>query len=129
MKVYVYYNIRKRMFSVKALEGEHKGKVIRHDDEVVLEDVTFKVSEAGRQRVLRDEQKNVHAGAVGTMLDFEKPVNYNSEVTYNPYYTNTFILRRGCAPVHKASNALMTIKSTGLGSLRKPLILCEGIHE
>ena len=65
MKVFVYFNLHRKLFSVKALEGPDKGKVIGHTTYLWLKDVTFKVSEAGRQRVLREKRKNVHAGVVG----------------------------------------------------------------
>lgn len=65
MKVFVYYNLHRACWSVKALEGEHKGRVVAHAQAVGLDGVEFKVSEAGRLRVLREQRKNVHAGAVG----------------------------------------------------------------
>ena len=30
IRVEVYWNLHKRLFSVRALEGEHKGRVIEH---------------------------------------------------------------------------------------------------
>jgi hypothetical protein len=71
MKVFVYFNLHKKCFSVKALEGVNKGKVVQHTDNIVLLLPKFKVSEAGRQRVLREKRKNVHAGVVGWVDVFE----------------------------------------------------------
>ena len=68
MKVYVYFNLHKRCFSVKALEGQAKGLVIAYANDVVLFDPVFKVSKAGRDRVLRERKKNVHAGVVPACL-------------------------------------------------------------
>ena len=42
-------------------------KVLMHATHVKMSDVTFKVSEAGRQRVLKEKQKNVHAYAIGQL--------------------------------------------------------------
>ncbi len=67
MKVFVYWNLHRGMWSVKALEGPDKGRVIARVDTVLLRDVTGKVSQAGRQRVLKERKKNVHAGLVGTL--------------------------------------------------------------
>ena len=67
MRVFVYYNLHKKTFSVKALDGSRKGRVVYHADEVLLSDCQFKVSEPGRQRVLSERRKNVHAGVVGTL--------------------------------------------------------------
>jgi hypothetical protein len=68
--------------------------VISHETSVVLSDVTFKVSEAGRQRVIREGRKNVHAGIEGYHLKCEVldeiPLNAIL-VRYNPYLFNSFV--------------------------------------
>lgn len=66
MRVFVYFNLHRKCWSIKALEGPSKGRVIGHADYVDLACVEWKVSEAGRQRVIREKKKNVHAGAIGT---------------------------------------------------------------
>jgi hypothetical protein len=48
MKVFVYFNLHRKCWSVKALEGPSKGRVIQHTDDIILSNCTFKVSEAGR---------------------------------------------------------------------------------
>lgn len=62
MNAFVYFNVRRRDFSLRDLAT---GRVARRSRVVVLRDVTFKVSEPSRQRVLDTGVKNVHAGAVG----------------------------------------------------------------
>ena len=94
MRVFVYRNLHKNCWSVKALEGENKGRVIRHAQSVMLSNCTFKVSEAGRQRVLRERSKNVHAGVVGQLVSSDVDVVYmphSVPVTYNPYKYSTFV--------------------------------------
>jgi len=96
MKVFVYWNLRRDMWSVKALEGPYRGKVIMRVREVLLKDADGKVSEAGRQRVLREGRKNVHAGIVGTLVmrnDFitSELKRIGDRITYNPYKTDRFI--------------------------------------
>ncbi len=57
--VHVYRNLgnaAKERYSIR--QG---GLVVGHTDEITLADCEFKVSEAGRQRVLREGRKNVHA--------------------------------------------------------------------
>lgn len=66
-----------------------------------LENVTFKVSEAGRQRVLREGRKNVHAYIIGDLVDGQ-PLTKGETVTYNPYRFSSFVLKDTEAPVHKA---------------------------
>lgn len=109
MQVFVYWNLHRKCWSVKALEGGHKGRVIAHCDKVRLVGCEFRVSEAGRQRVLREKKKNVHAGIVGRLMQaygtctrivggkltdsdywFEPGPDY-LPVTYNPYRGPTFV--------------------------------------
>lgn len=68
MKVQVYKNLHRHAYSIRAASGASKGLVIAHARSVLLFDVRFHVSEAGRQRVLRDKARNVHAWAEGFLL-------------------------------------------------------------
>lgn len=108
LRVFVYFNLHRTCWSVKALEGPDKGRVIAHiysrqRHELALRDVTFKVSEAGRQRVLREGKKNVHAGVVGRVADGIFPPLWDSErVSYNPRKGPTFYSAITEEPVHTA---------------------------
>jgi hypothetical protein len=55
-----------------------------------LSSAEFKVSQKGRERVLRDKKKNVHAIVKGTLSD-RLPIGEYREGYYNPYKTETFI--------------------------------------
>lgn len=87
-KHYIYRNLRTGGFSVR-----HKGIVIERIEYGMAADVLFKVNEKGRQRVINEKQKNVHAFAIvdeyaktSTTLDVDTlPV-----ITYNPYVSNKF---------------------------------------
>jgi hypothetical protein len=57
-RVFVYFNLRRKQWSVKSLET---GSVIHHANFVWLMNCMFKVSEAGR--------KNVHPGVEGYWVD------------------------------------------------------------
>jgi hypothetical protein len=89
---------------VKALEGERKGRVIAHMEVINLKDVSFKVSQAGRQRVLREKRKNVHAGVVGAYAQFDEMPYVDRRVRYNPYLNETFVDMEG-TPVYNAAFA------------------------
>jgi hypothetical protein len=92
LKVFTYFNLHKMVFSVKALEGPNKGRVIAHTESIQLTDVTFKVSQAGRTRVLNEQKKNVHAGVIGTFKSFDKASTECLKMAYyNPYKTNQFL--------------------------------------
>lgn len=113
MKVFVYFNLHKKCFSVKALEGPLKGLVIGHTNSVLLSDVTFKVSQAGRSRVLAEKRKNVHAGVVGHMADsgahdvHSRYMMMGAAITYNPYKYTSFVQRSTEQPVHNAKWAAL----------------------
>ena len=80
-RYYIYWNLHKKMWSVR-----HKGKVIAHSREIHARDCEFKVSEAGRQRVLREKRKNVHAYVV--CKEYECPywlLDYDNTARYTPY--------------------------------------------
>tara|TARA_B100001093_G_scaffold351911_1_gene336385 strand:- start:11422 stop:11802 length:381 start_codon:yes stop_codon:yes gene_type:complete len=87
MKVDVYFNLHKKVLSVR-----HKGKVIHYARLMLLKDVEFVVSKSGRERVLKDNRKNVHAFVRGEVVD-SIPVNsYKSyPVKYDPYKSGSFL--------------------------------------
>lgn len=91
MKVRVYRNLTKKCLSVQTMTD--KGwRVTRHVQSISLKDATFKVSEAGRQRVIRDRRKNVHAIVEGYETDsFDE--SSSKQVTYNPYKSSHFYYR------------------------------------
>jgi hypothetical protein len=103
MKVFIYFNLHRKCWSIKALEGENKGRVMAHARSFEAHNVTFKVSEAGRQRVIREQRKNVHAGIVGDLWDFvpvwlqahklDKAIEGGAPVSYNPYKGASFFRR------------------------------------
>jgi hypothetical protein len=93
MKVFVYWNLHKKCWSLRAASGPFRGKVCYHARGFIITDAIYKVSEAGRQRVLRERKKNVHAGIQGTLESFT-PISDNKSivpqddmvtVSYNPY--------------------------------------------
>ncbi len=90
-KVAVYFNLHKKVFSIKALSGEFKGRVIAHSEYVELENCKFKVSEAGRQRVLREKRKNVHAFVTGDLVSMDYTGICGEMAMYNPYKYDSFV--------------------------------------
>lgn len=97
-KVKIYYNLHKHCLSV-----QYKGLVVAHLQEIALSDVKFKVNEAGRQRVLREKSKNVHAFLVGTVGKFKLFRGLEGfPVSYNPYKYSSFVHRENETPVYQA---------------------------
>lgn len=113
MKVFVYWNLHRGMWSVKALEGPDKGRVIARHQHVVLRNVIAKVSEAGRQRVLREGRKNVHAGLVGELVQGQavELTTQARAVTYNPRKYETFVHVDDETPFEGSDLAVLLHKS------------------
>lgn len=107
MKVFVYRNLHKKLWSVKALEGPNKGRVIGHTNTIYLLNPTFKVSEKGRSRVLKEKRKNVHAGVVGILADHPPSFKLAEEVTYNPYKGPSFTRVSAGTPVFAGDECFM----------------------
>ena len=127
MRVFVYFNLHKKCFSIKALEGADKGRVIAHRDTVVLDGCKLMVSEAGRQRVLREKRKNVHAGVSGTWINyctnrvenhFEFLSMVGRQVTYNPYKYDSFVIKATEQSVDKADVVGMKVFADAEGIKR-----------
>ncbi len=101
-KYYLYRNLHTQNFSIK-----FRGKVIAHEDCVILKDTEFKVSDIGRDRVRREKRKNVHATVAAKFWSRTTPQNLDkySEIFYNPYYTDYFQDENGVR-INKAESVL-----------------------
>lgn len=103
MKSKVYFNIRKKVFSI-----EVGGKVVAHKDRVFLSMCDFRVGEKGKQRVRKKKAKNVHAKVHGEVIK-EFPVKGGRPATYNPYRDETFIHLDDGSPLFHADRVLLEV--------------------
>jgi hypothetical protein len=96
-KVFVYRNLHKKQWSIKQF-----GLVVGHAEVLLIRDAEFKVGEAGRQRVLQEKKKNVHAGIFGYVANpseikatyqDDDHIHYHLPVEYNPYPAGCFYSR------------------------------------
>lgn len=97
-----------------------------HADTVTLSDAEFVVNESGRQRVLKEKSKNVHAYVRGkiTGIDLDDSMTkyparfYNVgeaprkprqavAIGYNPYKYSTFVNRSDESPVTESEKVVM----------------------
>lgn len=90
-KFYIYRNLHTGGFSIK-----FRGRVIDRDNFFIGENVIFKVNELGRQRVIREKRKNVHAYSVAERYTFAndsdaKLIDKLKIITYNPYIASHFV--------------------------------------
>jgi len=92
MRVEVYRNLHKQCLSVKALKGENKGRVIDRPKECIIRDAKFVVQPAGREKVIREQRKNVHAFVRGERVDSAKCGKSKGPelISYNPYKAGYF---------------------------------------
>ena len=108
-RVMVHYNLHKHTFSIT-----HKGLVISHADYVKLNDVEFRVRQGGREKVVKEKRKNVHAFVIGTLIEYCKypceslPSEPNSDiVTYDPYKYNSYVIKDTEEPIYNAGEVEM----------------------
>ena len=98
--VSVYYNLHRKCLSMRV-----KGVVVDHPHAVVLKNVKFRVQPAGRDKVLKEKRKNVHAFVCGQLVEtYGATIPWNNgkkifstdfQVVYNPYKYKTFIKDSG----------------------------------
>lgn len=105
-KIFAYYNLHKKVWSVR-----HKGKVIAHAEFLIIDSPEFKVSQSGRNRVLREKRKNVHAGVVGILNTSAKLPTNRTRVSYNPYIAAHFYEISSGSPVQGAATVVMCVES------------------
>jgi len=105
INVKVYWNLHKRCYSIK-----YQNKVIAHTSHINLINITFKVSEASRQRVIKHRHKNVHAYVEGTTTQHAPDVC--AFIQYDPYHHSGFVLTGDTTNtplIHADSISMMTI--------------------
>jgi hypothetical protein len=106
--VYVYKNLHKDCWSVK----QH-GLVKAHipaNEPVAMWDCYFHVDAKGRERVIKEQRKNVHAFVKGYLQEFcNLDTNGKEvEVTYNPYKYETFVDKSDESFVYYADEVKLT---------------------
>ncbi len=95
-QTFIYRNLHRKCFSLRKA-----GKVYGYADKLLAMDVTFKVSEAGRKKVLETRRKNVHAGVLSPEIitdsatlqaEFTREYSQLTKVSYNPYRAPGFFI-------------------------------------
>jgi len=137
MKVQVYRNLHNGLISIQDLST---GLVLGHASAVDLQHATFIVREAGRQQVIKEKRKNVHAFVRGKVVDVvnfqpfkgrgegiedDSPYAWGNstklqrgsmlvtttKVSYNPYKAPHFVTPEGDEVV---GASLCTVQSSGV---------------
>jgi hypothetical protein len=118
MIVKVYRNLKHGRKSRPLYSIMHNGRVIARRHRVLLTSCKFVVNEAGRQRVIREGRKNVHAFVVGKWCrskcgcsafgtDDTDKRQLGLKIVYNPYRMKTFEIEGSCHPVKGAWGVLL----------------------
>ena len=93
-KVRVYWNLHKDVWSVRSCKS---GLVINHKPHMTIKDGYFSVWKSGQKRVREEGKKNVHAFAVGYIVENNhnnfNPIDWD-RVKYNPY-TDDYFMHKG----------------------------------
>lgn len=103
--VRVFKNPRRGCYSIM-----QNGKIKASAKQIRLRDAEFTVRESGRQRMLRENRRNVHAWVVGELVDFLHPDAVSNldcligrNATYNPHRYASFVDRETETPLNRAA--------------------------
>ena len=111
-KVFVYKNLHKDCWSLK-----QDGLVKAHMHDLTMFDCSFRVNAKGREKVLKEKRKNVHAGISGYIdspwvmnaLAVQTKFSNIKLAKYNPYKYSTFVRSDdNTKPVFWSSSVRMT---------------------
>lgn len=103
-KYRLYRNLHKGCFSIQEYIPKKGYRVINHiSDGYILNNCSFRVYQSGREKVLRDKQKNVHA-----YVEFESyspglQIITDEQPYYNPYKCNSFVSNKTLEPLNVIS--------------------------
>lgn len=111
----VYFNLHKRVWSCRCRK---KGLVVHHSPVVIAPyGGALIVRDGGRQRVLKEKRKNVHAFArldhgttskdVAGWAAFADELEGKIEISYNPYRGGAFYRKDTGADVHNVDSLIM----------------------
>jgi hypothetical protein len=95
MKVDIYFNLHLFKWSIR---NRKTRRVESHATDVIVTNVNFVVSTAGRDRVRAEKRKNVHAFVRGSIEAIDLQIDHRvlkkngyREAYYNPYKVDFFV--------------------------------------
>jgi hypothetical protein len=118
----VHFNLHTHRWSVVALHGPQRGRVIASTDAIVLRNCVFHVSQKGRERVVAKRSRDVHAWVIGCLETSVPPVAAGAvQVSYNPFRAATFQrYTPAFAPIHAAAMVWFTKHRTAFALPNRP---------
>ena len=117
MRVAVYRNRTRRCWSVRAMEGENRGRVVSRPSSLVLRNAKPKVSEGGRRRFLETRKRSPFAVITGELLEGASlpPLEQvDWQVLFRPAEQSGFILKNkeGEVPMIQVDQAIFLPSGT-----------------
>ncbi|GAA3251371.1 hypothetical protein [Nonomuraea helvata] len=84
-RIKLYWDLHTHAWSIVALRGDRKGRVVGKADNVTLAGVTFRVSAPGRADSHRRGHRTVHAWVLGTVVSIDRKIDVSGmiKITYN----------------------------------------------
>lgn len=126
-EVRVYWNSRKRLFSVQVRDAQSRWVVAGYTGLLVLADVTFTVSPAGLARARREGVKNVHAYVRGVAAADDLFTRWGVDncvsTVYYSYHVGSFHTRAGVR-VDDARYAVLSVDAN-----TRPVIRIASVTE
>ncbi len=115
-KVRVYRNLHRKCYSIQTYIKGKGWRVTDYAEYLTLGHAEFVVNNSGRERVKKENKKNVHAFVTGVITCLPDPYTFYdnaNRVSYDPYEMETFEVDTGYTwePIYKAKYAHLTPKS------------------
>lgn len=111
-RVEVYYNLHKGGFSIKALQGEHKGTVVAYSGSLLITNCEYRVNDNALNTILATKRKKVYAVVRGTFngsMPNDLRTDHLEKLSINPYHCPYFTDTKGNR-VHESKMATFTGK-------------------
>lgn len=99
--VAVYRHLPREVFSVRALDGPDKGRVLGHGTQLGLREARMVVNERARRKIAAGSPKDVHAWITGRLstVTLRDPVR----ITYRPHQRGEFFVAETGQPIWAAA--------------------------
>lgn len=106
LEVDAYFDLHRRVLSLRAIRGDLRGRVIAKPAGVVLRGVRFRVNRGGLVRARAEGRRNVHAYARGTVVSGDvaglRGDPRAQRIRYNPFEYSSFVAVASGNPVSEA---------------------------
>ena len=91
-------------------QGSTYGRVLFHTDNIILNNVTFVVRPKGREKVIKDKRKNVHAFCYGYIdIKNKEEQTKGRLISYNPYKAAHFYYKDDLSKADRSAKIKMEI--------------------